>query len=144
MTVKVLVTALGQQIVADTKQIENKETNELVGYWMDNPRVVAYQQNEEGGVSVNFAAYCMVSDEASFSIRSEHIVAILEPRADVVEAYTQLTVPPETDAVIEGTEETTVEEQVDDATDASVAEGLSDVSDSTDGTAGDGAESPSV
>ena len=133
MTVKVLVTAVGQQIVADTKQIENKESNELVGYWMENPRVVAYQQNEEGGLSVNFAPYCMVSDEASFSIRAEHIVAILEPRADVVEAYTNLVTPPEAaEATVEGTEETTVEDQVDDATDASVVEGLSDVSDSAE------------
>ena len=139
MTVKVLVTALGQQIVADTKQIENKETNDLVGYWMENPRVVAYQQNEEGGVSVNFAAYCMVSDEASFSIRAEHIVAILEPRADVVEAYTQLTTPPDVEATVEGT----TEEQVDDATDTPVVEG-SDVPDSTDGTVGTGTEVPSV
>ena len=139
MTVKVLVTAIGQQIVADTKQIENKETNDLVGYWMDNPRVVAYQQNEEGGVSVNFAAYCMVSDEASFSIRAEHVVAILEPRADVVEAYTQLTTPPDVEATVEGT----TEGQVDDATDAPVVEG-SDVPDSTDGTAGTGTEVPSV
>ena len=147
MTVKVLVTALGQQIVADTKQIENKETNELVGYWMNNPRVVVYQraEGEDGGLSVNFSNYCMVSDEASFSIRSEHIVAILEPRADVVEAYTQLVAPPEeAEATVEGTEETPVEDQVDDATDAPVVEGQSDVSDSTDGTAGDGAESPSV
>ncbi len=135
MTVKVLVTALGQQIIADTKQIENKETNDLVGYWMNNPRVVVYQrgEGEDAGLSVNFAAYCMVSDEASFSIRAEHIVAILEPRADVVEAYTQLVAPPEeAEATVEGTEETTVEEQVDDATDASVVEGLSDVSDSAE------------
>ena len=133
MTVKVLVTALGQQIVADTKQIENKESNELVGYWMENPRVVAYQQSEEGGLSVNFATYCMVSDEASFSIRAEHIVAILEPRQDVIDAYTNLVAPPEeAEATVEGTEETTVEDQVDDATDAPVVEGSADVSDSAE------------
>ena len=144
MTVKVLVTALGQQIVADTKQIENKETNDLVGYWMENPRVVAYQQNEEGGLSVNFAPYCMVSDEASFSIRAEHIVAILEPRADVVEAYTNLVTPPEAaEATVEGTEETTVEDQVDDATIPVIAEG-SDVSSESDGSNGEGTEVPSA
>ena len=133
MTVKVLVTALGQQIVADTKQIENKESNELVGYWMENPRVVAYQKGEDGGLAVNFAPYCMVSDEASFSIRAEHIVAILEPRQDVIDAYTNLVAPPEeAEATVEGTEETTVEDQVDDATDAPVVEGLSDVSDSAE------------
>lgn len=147
MTVKVLVTAIGQQIVADTQQIENKETNELVGYWMNNPRVVVYQRNEEaeGGLSVNFTPYCMVSDEASFSIRSEHIVAILEPRQDVVDAYTNLVTPPEAaTATVEGTEETPVEDQVDDATDAPVVEGQPDVSDSTDGAVGDGTEVPST
>ena len=133
MTVKVLVTAIGQQIIADTKQIENKETNDLVGYWMNNPRVVVYQrgEGEDGALSVNFAAYCMVSDEASFSIRAEHVVAILEPRADVVEAYTQLTVPPDAETTVEGTEETTVEETVDDVTVPVIAEG-SDVSDSAE------------
>ena len=133
MTVKVLVTALGQQIVADTKQIENKETSELVGYWMNNPRVVVYQQNEGGeGVSVNFANYCMVSDEASFSIRAEHIVAILEPRADVVEAYTQLVTPPDVEATVEGEAPLDPYETYgvneDDATNLDVVEG-SDLSD---------------
>jgi len=144
MTVKVLVTALGQQIVADTKQIENKENGDLVGYWMENPRVVGYTQTdqEDAGLSVNFGPYCLVSDEASFSIRAEHIVAILEPRQDVVDAYITLTQPPETDAVVEGNE--TTEEPVNDAPDAPAVEGSTDVSDSTDGTTGDGTEVPSV
>ena len=136
MTVKVLVTQLGQQLIAEAKQIENKESGDLVGYWLENPRVVQYSQNndEEGGLSVNFGAYCLVSDEAAFSVRSEHIVAILEPRADVLEAYTNLVNPPETDAVIEGTE--------DNATDAVSAEG-SDDSSEPDGAAGDGTEGAS-
>ena len=105
MTVKLLVTALGQQIVSEAKQIENKETGDLVGYWLENPRVVGYTQNEEqGGLSVSFGPYCMISDEASFSIRSEHVVAILEPRADVVEAYTQLLTPPDAEIAVEGDE----------------------------------------
>ena len=116
MTVKVLVTALGQQIVSEAKQIENKETGDLVGYWLENPRVVNYTQGgEDGGLQVNFGPYCLVSDEASFSIRAEHIVAILEPRADVLQAYTNLLSPPDTEATVEGTE--------DDATDAPNPEG---------------------
>ena len=108
MTVKVLVTALGQQIVSEAKQIENKESGDLVGYWLENPRLVGYTKNddEEGGLSVNFGPYCLVSDEAAFSIRSEHVVAILEPRADVLEAYTQLVTPPETSVAVEGDEPT--------------------------------------
>ena len=107
MTVKVLVTAIGQQIIAETKQIENKETNEIVGYWLAQPRLVQYTQSEDGGVGVNFATYCLVSDEAEFSLRGDHVVAILEPRDTVVEAWTKLVYPevPETDEVAP-TEET--------------------------------------
>ena len=107
MTVKVLVTAIGQQIVADTKQIENKETNEIVGYWLSQPRTVQYNRDDDGNLGVNFGLYCLVSDEAEFSIRGDHVVAILEPRQDVVDAWKQLVFPeadeaPADDVVAEG------------------------------------------
>ena len=128
MTVKVLVTAIGQQIIAETKQIENKETNEIVGYWLAQPRLVQYSQGEDGGVGVNFATYCLVSDEAEFSLRGDHVVAILEPRDSVVEAWTKLVYPeaPETDEVV-ATEETG--EGEDASTDAPVEEETTEVVD---------------
>ena len=95
MTVKVLVTALGQQIVAGVKQIENKETNEIVGYWLSNPRTVQYTKDEEGNIGINFQAYCLISDENEFSLRADHVVAILEPRDSVAEGYTNLVFPPQ-------------------------------------------------
>ena len=116
MATKVLVTAIGQQIIADVKQVENKETKELVGYWLENPRVVSYVPSsdpENNGISVRFGSYCAVSDEKSFSLAKEHVVAILEPRDDVSEAYTSNTVPvtaeettdePVTDTVEAGTD----------------------------------------
>ena len=127
MTVKVLVTALGQQIVAGAKQIENKETQELVGYWLENPRVVGYTRNEDGEISVNFGPYCMVSDEQAFSLRSDHVVAILEPRADVSEAYSQLVSPADAP-----TEE--LNDEAPDDTNSDSVEG-SDATDSVDGAA---------
>ena len=96
MTVKVLVTAIGQQIVSEVKQIENKETEQIVGYWLTQPRTVNYTRDEEGNLGVNFAPYCLVSDENEFSIRGDHIVAILEPRQDVADGWKNL-VYPETD-----------------------------------------------
>ena len=95
MAIKVLVSSIGQQIIADVKQVENKETKEVVGYWLTNPRVVTYQTDEEGNVGVNFGSYCLVSNETEFSIRAEHIVTILEPREEVTERY-NLIVTPET------------------------------------------------
>lgn len=104
MTVKVLVTAIGQQIIADTKQIENKETNDIVGYWLSQPRVVQYTRDDEGTVGVNFGLYCLVSDEAEFSLRGDHVVAILEPRQDVVDAWKALVYPEVEETVAEGDE----------------------------------------
>ena len=109
MTVKVLVTSIGQQIIAETKQIENKDTNEIVGYWLSQPRLVQYSRNEDGGVGVNFSEYCLVSDEAEFSLRGDHVVAILEPRDDVIQAWTKLVYPevPAAELVAEGEDAST-------------------------------------
>jgi hypothetical protein len=95
MAVKVLVNAVGQHVLADTKQIENKETGDVVGYWVDQPRLVYYNQGEDGEVSVNFGSYCLISAESAFSIRAEHVVSILEPREEVVEAWKTAVYGPE-------------------------------------------------
>ena len=94
MSIKVIVTAIGQHVIADIKQIENKETNDIVGYWLDNPRVVAYSRTGEGeSVNIGFVNYCLVSDEQSFSLKADHVVAILEPREDVAAKYVEVVVP---------------------------------------------------
>ena len=126
MTVKVLVTALGQQIVAGVKQIENKETQEIVGYWLQQPRLVQYTKDEEGNIGVNFVSYCLISDEAEFSIRADHIVAILDPRDSVTEGYTQLVYP---------------EPVAEDGTDTDTPEATTPDLGVVDGTAGGGTES---
>ena len=90
MAVKVLVNTLGQHIVADVKQVENKETKELIAYWVKYPRIAAYSRDEEGAVAVGFSPYCLLSDEQEFTVRTESVVAILEPRADVVTEYERI------------------------------------------------------
>ena len=94
MAVKVLVTEIGQQLIADVKQVENKDTNEVVGYWLKNPRVVVYNRTEDNNVSVGFGTYCLVSDEQEFSVRANHIVAILEGREDVIAKYEEVVYGP--------------------------------------------------
>ena len=90
MAVKVLVNSVGQHIIADTKQVENKETKELVAYWVKNPRLAAYSRDEEGNLAVGFSPFCVLSDEQEFSISVHSVVAILEPRADVVTEYDRI------------------------------------------------------
>ena len=94
MSIKVIVTAVGQHVIADIKQIENKETEDVVGYWLDNPRVIAYSRQGEGdNVNIGFVNYCLVSDEQAFSLKADHVVAILEPRADVAAKYVEVVIP---------------------------------------------------
>ena len=121
MAIKILVNQIGQHIIADTKQVENKATNELIAYWVSNPRVIGYTRSEDDSIAVNFNNYCLVSDENEFSIKEGNIVAILEPRDDVLQSYkTKVFDEPSTDAPEDGAD-----------------------SGDTDGTTGDGTESPS-
>lgn len=87
MAVKVLINAVGQHLIADTKQIENKESGDVVGYWLAQPRLVYYNQGEDGEVSVNFGSYCLIAADNELSVRAEHIVTIMTPRDEVVEAW---------------------------------------------------------
>jgi len=106
MAVKVLVSAIGQQLIAETKQIENKETGDIVGYWLSNPRVVVYNRNPDtNDVTIGFGAYCLVSDEQEFSVKADHIVSILEPRDDVASKYQEVVFPQQEDGSIEVTNE---------------------------------------
>ena len=101
MAVKVLVNAVGQHIVSEAKQVEEKESKKIIAYLLENPRVASYTRDDEGNINVGFAPYCVLSDEASFTIRAENIVAILEPREDVASQYTALTTPAEEPAAEE-------------------------------------------
>ena len=108
MAVKVLVNAIGQHIVSDAKQVEEKETKKIIAYLLTRPRVASYSRDEEGNVNVSFSPYCVLSDEAEFTIRAENIVSILDPREDVATQYLELTKPAEDeaeDAVAEVVEE---------------------------------------
>lgn len=93
MAIKVLVNALGQHIVAEVKQVENKETQEVVGYWLENPRLVNYvprSEEEGGGVNVGFGPLCPLTDEQAYTVRADHIVSIVEPRDDVAQSYSEV------------------------------------------------------
>ena len=87
MTVKILITQTGEHLVSEVKQVEQKETKEVIAYWLINPRVVSYMPDENEQVNVNFGAYCLVSNEVEFSLKANHVVAILEPRPEVIDRY---------------------------------------------------------
>ncbi len=95
MAVKVLVNAIGQHLVAEAKQVEEKESKKIIAYLLTNPRVASYSRDDDNNINVSFSPYCVLSDEAEFTIRAENIVSILEPREDVATQYTALTKPAE-------------------------------------------------
>ena len=139
MAVKVLVNQIGQHIIADTKQVSKKDTEELVAYWVSNPRVVVYGQNEETNqITVNFVNYCLVSDEQEFTISSSNIVAILEPREDVLTSYNTKVFGNESgiDAPEDGADA--------DNADGTVAGGAEGSSDATDDNSGEAEAEPAA
>ena len=100
MSIKVLINTLGQHIIADVKQVENSETNEVIAYWLREPRLVSYQLGEDGeGVSIRFVTTCLVGVTGEYSVRADHIVSILDVREDVLEAYRANAFPTIEDAV---------------------------------------------
>lgn len=111
MAVKVLVTAIGQQIIADTKQVENKETKEVIGYWLSKARVVSYKLTEDDQVNVNFGSYCLVSDDDEFSVRADHVVSILSPRPEVLERYELIVNPKDEEPVVTELSEAPIEDE---------------------------------
>lgn len=94
MAIKVLVTSIGQHLLADVKQVEDTDTNEILAYWLKDARLVTYSQNESGGLQVGMGEYCPVANGGEFSIRRDAVVAILDPREDVLATYEALVNPP--------------------------------------------------
>ena len=99
MSIKVLINAIGQHLIADVKQVENSETNEVLAYWLREPRLISYSSDEQGQLQVRFVSTCSVGVTTEYSVRADHIVSILDAREDVLESYRALAFPTVEDAV---------------------------------------------
>lgn len=93
MTVKVLVSNIGQHIIADIKQVENKDTKEVIAYWLKDARTISYSVDEQQQVNVAFGQFCVVSSDTEFSFRADCVASILEPRPEVLERYQAIVAP---------------------------------------------------
>ena len=93
MAIKILVNQIGQHVVADIRQVENNETGEVLAYLLKEPRLISYQTGENGALTLRMAPFCPASDENEFPYRTDHVAAILEPRADVAEQYVKVAYP---------------------------------------------------
>ncbi|QIN97033.1 hypothetical protein [Synechococcus phage MA10] len=101
MAVKVLVTAIGQHLMADVKQVEDQDSGEVLAYWLTDAQLVNYEVTEEGQIGVQFGSYCPIANGGEFSLRRDHVVAILDPREDALATYTELTNPATVEAAID-------------------------------------------
>ena len=97
MSVKILINALGQQIIADVRAVSNKETNELLAYWVKHPRVISYRGMEDGTISADLLDYCPVGSSLEFSIAAHHVVSLLDAKEEVAERYLEIVTPAPTE-----------------------------------------------
>ena len=87
MSVKILINAIGQQLIADVKSVSNRETDELIAYWVTEPRAISYQTSEEGGAAIRLSSPCPVAVTTEYSIAKDHIVTVLDPTTEMLEYY---------------------------------------------------------
>ena len=78
------MTAVGQHLIADVKSVTNRETDELLAYWLTEPRMITYMQSEEG-TAVRLSSPCPVAITTEYSVAKDHIAAILDPTEAVQE-----------------------------------------------------------
>ena len=90
MAVKILVNTLGQHTIAEVKQVTNKETEEILAYWVTEPRVISYRQAEGGGIAIDFSNPCPVAVTTEYAIRADYIVSILDAVSDVEKKYVEV------------------------------------------------------
>lgn len=126
MAVKILINQQGHHTIAEVKQVTNKDTEETIAYWVENPRVISYSRPEgigpmeDGNIRIMFLDPCPASIETEYGISAHHIVAILDPKPDVANHYRDLFAPTEAKeeaettlqyeaAPAEGTDEETME-----------------------------------
>ena len=109
MSVNILINSLGQHLIAETQQVNNKETGERIAYWVRDPRAVVYNRNEDGSVNIDFANPCPISSSTEYAIATHHIVSVLDPLPEVEERY-QLVVAPEPKLEVSEVSETEVVE----------------------------------
>lgn len=97
MTAKILINRLGQHIIAGVKQVERTVEggdNELVAYWLTEPRVIIYNTNAEGETTIGFGALCPVAENNEFAYAESFVVSILDPVDAVAERYETLVYAP--------------------------------------------------
>ena len=86
MTVKILMTAVGQHLIADVKSVTNRDTEELLAYWLTEPRMITYMQAEDG-TAVRLSSPCPVAITTEYSVAKDHIASILDPTEAILEHY---------------------------------------------------------
>ena len=112
MAVKILVNTLGQHTIAEVKQVTNKETEEILAYWVTEPRVISYRQAEGGGLAIDFTSPCPVAVTTEYAIRADSIVSILDAVNDVEKKYVEVVNSVPTTEPVAAEEESVTEPEV--------------------------------
>ena len=99
MSVKILINSVGQHLIADVKQVTNKETEELVAYWVREPRMIHYKPSEDGQITVDLGSPCPVGVVTEYAIKENCIASILDPIPDILSRYNEI-VNPEPQGVV--------------------------------------------
>ena len=100
MTAKILVTAIGQHIIAGVKSVTERDTEKLVAYWLTEPRLINYISTEEG-TQLRLGSTCPVGVTTEYALAESFVVSILDPTEEMAEYYNKEVNPEPVKAAIE-------------------------------------------
>lgn len=81
MKVQILIAQSGSHIVAHGVTVG---TN---GYYVEDPMLVIYSQDDSQSISARFIKFCSLSSDTLVHLKDSYVVAILQPTKEVELSY---------------------------------------------------------
>ena len=96
MTVKIAVLKSGEDVIADVKEIVEKDTEKQISLLFENPYVVTVEKQESiqlteektpATANIHFSSWMPLTKETKFMIPHDWVVTIVEPHEDILNSY---------------------------------------------------------
>ena len=96
MAVKIAVLKSGEDVIADIKEIVEKETDKQISLLFENPYVVSIEKQdslllteeaETPSANIHFSSWMPLTKETKIMIPHDWVVTIVEPHEDILNSY---------------------------------------------------------
>ena len=98
MAVKIAVLKSGEDVIADIKELVEKETDKQISLLFENPYVVTLEKQDnlylteekvEPSASIHFTPWMPLTKETKIMIPHDWVVTVVDPHDDILSSYLQ-------------------------------------------------------